>query len=310
MNKKIIKEFEEYLKLNNRAEKTIYDRLSCVKYFLLFLRDMNIKNVTDITSSVLKDYRRYLHKYINRKGKEDSPKTINTRVQAVRLFLRFLYEQGYLCSDLSDKVPYIKEPKKLPQITLNNKEIKKILKTCDTSTLMGYRDRVILEVLYSSAIRRNELINLKTEDIDTEGGYLRVNEGKGNKDRVTPLGKIACKYVYNYVTGIRRLLLLNKEDSQWLFLTKNGNKMGETAVRDIIIKTSKKAKIEKSVTTHTYRRSCATEMIKNNANIMHVKDILGHENVSTTQIYARLTINDLKKAHKKYHPREREYLRR
>ena len=228
----------------------------------------------------------------------------------MRLFLRFLYKEGYLPSDLSDKLPYIKEPKSLPKITLTNKEIKKILKACDTSTLMGYRDRVILEVLYSSGIRRNELINLKVEDIDTEGGYLRVNEGKGNKDRVTPLGKIAAKYVYNYVTGVRKLLLLTRQDSQWLFLTKSGKRMDKTAVRDIIIKTSKKAKIEKTVTTHTYRRSCATEMIKNNANIMHVKDILGHEDVSTTQVYARLTINDLKKAHEKYHPREREYLRR
>lgn len=305
MYKKIKSEFKEYLRFTDKSPETIYNRMLFIEHFFGFLRKMEVIDPVDIISPLLKEYRRYLYGYINKTGHKDKPRTTNSRIQAVRLFLRFLYVEDYVVQDFTSELPYVKEPRSLPRVTLTDKEIKQILKACDTGSVMGYRDRTILEVFYSSGLRRNELINLKVEDVDTEGGYIRVNEGKGNKDRVTPLGKIGCRYVNNYVTGIRRLLLSNREDNQWLFLSKSGNKLDKTAIRNIVINSAERAGIKKGVTSHVYRRSCATEMIKNNANIMHVKDILGHEDISTTQLYARLTITDLKKAHKKYHPRER-----
>lgn len=307
MYEKTKKEFREYLKGDNKSSSSIYNWSYRLKYFYIFLDEMEINSPLDITSDVLKEYRRYLNKYINRKGDKDSPRTTNAKIQAVRIFLRFLYKEGYLPSDYSSYIPYIKEPKSLPKVILSNREVKKILKKCDTQSLTGYRDRTILEVLYSSGLRRNEVINLKPDDIDTEDGYIRVNKGKGNKDRVVPLGKIACKYAENYQTAIRKLLLAGKEEIPWLFVSKRGKKLDRESLRNIVIKSAKRAKIEKTVTTHTFRRSCATEMLRNNANIMHVKDILGHEKLSTTQMYARLTIVDLKKAHNKFHPRERDF---
>lgn len=195
---------------------------------------------------------------------------------------------------------------RLPKNILTKEEIKKILQAPNTSIHTGIRDRALVETLYSTGIRLSECINLNVYDIDYEGGHLRVNSGKGAKDRIVPLGKIASQYVQNYITGVRRLQLESGEDPGWLFLSKSGNKLCEDAVRDLIITATRRAGIEKHVTTHTFRRSCATEMIKNNANIMHVKEILGHEDISSTQRYAKLTIMDLKEAHRKYHPREKD----
>jgi integrase/recombinase XerD len=151
------------------------------------------------------------------------------------------------------------------------------------------------------------MMNLRMNDVDTERGYLRVNQGKGGKDRVVPLGRIASHYVETYQTGVRKMQLRSEEDPGWLFLSHRGKKLTTTTLRTIVNEARARAKIEKNITCHTFRRTCATEMIKNNANIMHVKEILGHEDITSTQVYAKLTINDLKEAHEKYHPREKDF---
>jgi integrase/recombinase XerD len=183
--------------------------------------------------------------------------------------------------------------------------MKKLLKIPDTGTKEGYRDRAILEIFYSTGIRRGELLNLKKEDIDYEGGYLRVNQGKGSKDRVVPLGRIACKYAENYIKGIRPWFVNSREIPE-LFVGKKGYKLSNSGLGEIIKKYAVKSEIPKPISPHTFRRTCATEMIKNNANLMHVKEMLGHSSTEATQIYCNLSITDLKKAHAKYHPREKD----
>lgn len=297
----------ESMKLHHDSPKTLYSRRSDLKRFLRFLTQRGVEEPLQIGSAILKEFRQYLLSYINQRGQKDKPRTTNTVILAVRLFLKFLYEEGYIPSPLTDQMPYIKEPQSLPQVALTHPQIKKILKCCDTHSLLGYRNRTVLELLYSSGLRRTELVNLKIQDVDTEGGFIRVNQGKGSKDRVSPLGKIASQYVQNYKLGVRGHLLRAKEDPGWLFVSRSGRKLCETNLYEMVRNTAKRAKIEKAVSPHTFRRSCATEMIKNNANLMHVKDILGHQDISSTQIYARLTITDLKKAHQKYHPREKDH---
>ena len=180
-----------------------------------------------------------------------------------------------------------------------------MLAQTDDSTPTGFRDRTILETLYSTGVRRNELIHLKIDDVDYAGGYLRVNQGKGNKDRVVPMGKIACHYAENWIKGVRAVFLKDRRKHDYLFVTKSGNPIDESTVRDIVVKYSAPLKLKKPVTCHTFRRSCATEMVKRNANLMHVKEILGHEDLESTKVYCRLTITDLKKTHQRYHPREK-----
>jgi len=160
-------------------------------------------------------------------------------------------------------------------------------------------------VFYSTGIRRNELINLRLPDIDYHGGFVRVNSGKGSKDRVVPIGKIACRYIENYVKGVRPMLVKDPTDN-YLFLTVNGTRMSKNRVWELVKIYSKKTKIKKNITPHTFRHTCATLMLKNKANIRHIQELLGHASLDSTQVYTRVSIADLKEVHAKCHPREKD----
>ena len=178
----------------------------------------------------------------------------------------------------------------------------------DTQTLTGYRDRVILEILYSCGIRKSELENIKLTDVDCRGGYLTVH-GKNRKDRVVPLGKIACEMIQNYIMAIRPDLPKGKyksHDTEYLFINQRANKLHHDQIRLIVAKYKNKAGIKKNITPHSLRHTCATHMLKNGAHLRHLQEMLGHSSITTTQKYTRITIDDLKKTHAQCHPREKK----
>jgi integrase/recombinase XerD len=142
--------------------------------------------------------------------------------------------------------------------------------------------------------------------LDTKDGYLRINLGKGKKDRVVPLGKIACQYAENYIQHVRPLLLKKDPTNSHLFLSLIGNKMSKPVVAHLVTKYVKESGVKKHVSPHTFRHTCATVLLKNKANIRYVQELLGHESIETTTIYTHLTITDLKEVHKRCHPRERD----
>ena len=264
-----------------------------------------LKDIMDITEEHIKEYQKYRHYYQNRYKRCDSVSVQNKHLSSIKIFFRYLKETGYIVNDPTKSIQYAREPKRLPKTALTHNEVKKLLRQPDTHTLTGYRDRTLLELLYSTGIRKTELLNLKLQDIDYEEGYLRVNQGKGQKDRVTPIGKIACHYLETYIKGIRPMLIRSKTE-QALFLGKRGQPLKRNGLSELIARYAKRIDTEKKITTHTFRRSCATGMIKNNANVMHVKDLLGHNSLETVQMYCNLSIVDLKEAHRKCHPREKD----
>ncbi|MFC1643466.1 tyrosine-type recombinase/integrase [Chlamydiota bacterium] len=304
---KIVQSFTEDLNIRNRAKRTISTHLWHLGKFFLFLEDYTLDSIQDIRETHIKDYQRYRYTYKNRYNRNDAPSTQNHHLQSIKCFYYYLLREGYVLTNPALKIPYAKEPRQLPKGTITNKEMKKILAQPDTKTLIGYRDRTILEVFYSTGIRRSELLHLKLDDIDSENGYLRVNHGKGDKDRVVPLGKIASHYLETYIKGIRPFFL-NAREEKILFISRRGRQMGRNTLDHLISKYVETSGIDKNVTTHTFRRTCATEMIKNKANIMHVKQLLGHKSMETIQKYCNLTIVDLKEAHRKHHPREKEHI--
>lgn len=301
----LINSYKEHLTIVNRSPKTIKLHLWRLKRFISFLDAYSITDIQDMTQDHILEYQKYCHYRENRYKRQDSISVQNHYLASIKCFFHWLKQEGYISNNPAEEIQYAKEPKRLPQTALTNKEVKQILRQPDTGTIEGYRDRTILEVLYSTGIRKSELINLKIEDIDYEQGFLRVNQGKGNKDRVVPLGKIASQYVENYIKGIMPWLNKSKETKE-LFISRKGNKLGKSTLDEIIKKYAKQSKIEKPISTHTFRRSCATEMIKNKANLMHVKELLGHNSMETVQTYCNLSIVDLKEAHKKHHPREKD----
>jgi integrase/recombinase XerD len=154
-------------------------------------------------------------------------------------------------------------------------------------------------------MRRQELVDLTLVDVDLDGGVLRIRSGKGGKGRRVPLGKAGVEWLSKYLTAARPALLGREDDSGRLFLSKSGVPMGGRGVLSVVERWARSAGIAKSVTPHTLRRSCATGMIRNRANVAHVKDLLGHEDFTSLQSYVKLEIVDLKDAHRRFHPRER-----
>jgi site-specific recombinase XerD len=197
----------------------------------------------------------------------------------------------------------LKAPRKLPKATPTHEEVVAMLKAIPGEKPLHTRDRAMLEVFYSSALRREELIKLRLEDLDLDGGLVRVEEGKGGRGRIVPAGRHAVEWLRKWL-GIRPKLVRDDTHGR-VFVSKSGNPMDGPSVRDVVRRWAKAAGITKALSPHALRRACATEMIKSGAPVAFVKEILGHVDFSSIDSYVRLVVGDLKKALAEHHPRER-----
>ena len=297
--------WRQHMEILNKAEKTIVEYLRLVDFFIAFLGKAGVTDIHGITKEHLSQYRKEVFYLLNEKGQQNTFNTQNNYIRAMKTFFYFLHGEGYLNHNPAKGIPYARVPQQLPKTILTPQEAKKLIKAPDIHTPLGYRDRAMLEVLYSTGIRRNEIRNLKPQDVDCEKGFLRVVKGKGGRDRIVPFGKIACKYVENYIRLVR-LDLAAKKNLPYLFLTFTGNQLCTSTLAYVVHQYTKKAKINKTVTPHVFRHSMATHLLQKKANIRCVQEILGHKFLDTTQKYTQITITDLKEAHQNYHPREQE----
>ena len=297
-------EFEISLKIQGLADKTIKETLRKLGKFFDYLSSRGITHVDTITKEMVKTYQVELYQHINLKGQLNCIATQNKMLSAVKLFLSFLKDNDYIIEDPAGDIHYAKEPQKLPRSILTISEARKIMHSPDKKSVIGYRDRTILEVLYSSGIRKTELANLQVSDVDYNEGILRI-EGKGKKERVVPIGKIACRYLENYISSVREELIKDPPNN-YLFLSIRGKKLSKDVVRMSIKKYARGAGIKKNVHCHTFRHTCATHMLKNKANIRIIQELLGHTCLNSTQIYTHITITDLKEVHRRCHPREQD----
>ena len=297
--------YRQHLAIRNYAPGTIKGHLFFLNRFIKYLDEINITEIAAVTRDVVQDYQTHLYETINKRGEPNSVFHQNNNMKAVKAFFRFLKENDYLAGDPAKEISYAKTPKRLPRSILSGPEAKKVIHAPNTKTALGYRDRTILEVLYSTGIRNQELINITLNDVDYTEGFIRINSGKGNKDRVVPIGKIACRYIENYVKGVRPMLVKNPTNNH-LFITIKGNTLAHTVPGQAIRRSNRRAKIKKNITPHTFRHTCATLMLRNKANIRHIQELLGHATLNTTQIYAQVSITDLKEVHSKCHPREKD----
>jgi integrase/recombinase XerD len=297
--------YNQHLLILNFAERTRESHAFYLNRFLAWVRARGIIEITGVTKDHVSDYQAHLYEQLNRNSDPIGPRCQNHALGIVKAFFRFLRENDYLASDPSRDVAYAKVPKQLPRSILSGPEAKKVIHAPNTGTALGYRDRTILEVLYSTGIRRKELVSLMLQDVDYQEGFIRINSGKGDKDRVVPIGKIACRYLENYVKAVRPMLARDPHEDH-LFLSMRGTTPCFSTIEDIVKKHTRKAKIKKTVSPHTFRHTCATHMLRNKANIRHLQELLGHASLESTQIYAHVSITDLKEVHAKCHPREKD----
>lgn len=297
--------YRQYMQVLNRSQETIKKNLYLLDKFTGFLEAQAIFDISQIRKEHISQYQKGLYYYLNEKGKQNQPQSQNNCIQAVKSFCLFLRSEGYLNYNPAKDIQYAKHHQSLPRTILTEQEIKRLMRQPDIHTSLGYRDRAILELLYSTGIRRQELFNLKPEDIDYRKGFLRVNKAKGARDRIVPLGRIASKYLENYIKLVR-IDLQRRKESPYLFLSLRGERISKSALAEIILKYTKKAKLNKSISPHVFRHTCATHLLQKKANIRCVQEILGHKSLDTTQRYTQITITDLKEAHAKCHPREKD----
>lgn len=298
-----IARYLEELKILNRSPLTIRNIRNALKQMVLFLESENVVTLDQLSSEALTLYQEELAYRLTDKGKQLSARSREKYLCSVRGFLSYLYEKDILVADLSKTIKLPKQPNRLPKIILDQSEIKKMMAAPDMQTNEGYRNRIILEILYDTGIRAAEMANIKTSELDLANGYLTVRSGKGKKDRVVPINFRICKLIHNYLLMIRPVMIRGK-DRGYLVLNRWGKGMTPTAVWAIVKKCVYLSGLKKNITPHTFRHTCATHMLKNGAPIRHIQELLGHESLESTQIYTRVTINDLKEIHAKYHPSE------
>jgi len=308
MNKslqRLVDAYKRSLEARNLSKLHIKATDKRVTMFIAYLQTIGITHVDGITKEALKSYQVENYHAINSKGKPNSIMYQNMMLSSVKGFLRFLKEEGFIVSDPSRGVEYAKAPKRLPRGVMSPAEAKKVIHAPDIKSVIGYRDRTILEVLYSTAIRKSELNNLTLSDVDYHEGLLSIISGKGGHDRVVPVGRIACRYLENYIKSVRPVLIKDPYDNH-LFLSARGRKLSKNTLWELVRKYAKKAKVTKDVYPHCFRHSCATSMLKNKADIRVIQELLGHASLTSTQVYTHLAITDLKEIHARCHPREKD----
>ncbi|MGD0261323.1 MAG: tyrosine-type recombinase/integrase [Verrucomicrobiota bacterium] len=237
------------------------------------------------------------------RGLPHKAKTTNKLIESAKAFLRYLAERQLLPPALLTRLAYVKEPKLLPTSVLTHAQVKQMLQGIPTTDALGWRDRSLLELLYSTGIRARELVGLNVGDVDF-GNATAVVFGKGQKQRVVPIGRTALRLLESYFKGVRPFLLKNSQE-QALFLNRQGKRLPYESLLRMVHRHAEHIGVDMSVTPHTFRRSCATEMIRGGANLYHVKDLLGHETLDTLRHYAKLNVDDLRKTLARCHPRER-----
>lgn len=243
------------------------------------------------------DIIRFLH-ILKDEGK--SAATIARAISAIRSFHRFLIQEQLVEQDPSLHIETPKKTRSLPDI-LSSEEIEKLLSIPD-HTLLGIRNKAMFELLYASGLRVSELIHLTMDDLRLSMGFIRCF-GKGAKERIVPIGDIAIQTIEEYLTQSRPTLVKRKKDEGVVFVNQHGRPLTRQGFWKILKTRAVKVGLQDKITPHTFRHSFATHLLENGADLRAVQEMLGHADISTTQIYTHVTRNRLKDVYKTYHPR-------
>ena len=297
--------FTEHLKVKNYSPQSVAAYSGHLRLFLGHLTEKGVTDVRAVTRDVLKDYLQQIAALPGLKGKSYAVGTLSIKTRAVKRFFEYLEDSGTI---LVNPAEHIKEPRKetrLPRVVLSEEEVGKILDQPNLSTLVGIRDRAVLEVFYSTGIRLEELTTLTIFDCDLQGGLLRV-KGKFSKDRVVPLGKHAVRFLKEYITSVRPQHTKSNKELRTLFVNQWGAALSKQVVELMVRRYAKGAKINKQVTPHVFRHTFATELVRNGADIKAVQEMLGHADLKSTHVYIRVAGIEVKETHSQSHPRERD----
>ena len=265
-----------------------------INQYLMYLGDLDIKNLSDVKSKHIRDYIRVLS------DGGMAPASISRIISSIRTYYRFLSSENILDENPVLLINNPKLPKKLPDV-LSEKEISLIINAIQESSQFYQRDKAIIELLYSCGIRVTELCNLEMSNLFIDEDLIRVM-GKGNKERLLPLGLRSKKYLDDYIKHSRNSHI-KKSGSSFVFVSRNGNQLTRAMINIILNKWTQASGLKKSVSPHKLRHSFATHLLEGGADLRFVQALLGHSDISTTQIYTHIDKHYLKEVYKIHHPR-------
>jgi len=305
---RMTREVEEYLEslaVKNYSEKTIGQRREALKTFLAWAGERDLTKPEQITKPILESYQRHLWRWKKKNGMPLGVSTQRNRLSVLKDYFSWMTKQNYLPANPASELELPRPEKRLPQEALTTSQMSVLLGVPDTGDPLGVRDRAILEVFYSTGMRRGEVTALELTDINVERQTLQVRQGKGKKDRVVPIGARALDWVENYLENVRPRLLL-EQNVKILFLTSYGEGFSRDVLSRKVTQMMKKADMGRVGSCHLLRHTCATHMLEGGADIRFIQQLLGHEKLETTAIYTQVSIEQLKAVHRKTHPAEKK----
>jgi integrase/recombinase XerD len=294
---KLSQQFASYLKLERSLSQNSIE--AYVRDVAKLRQFIDISNLTISPAQVTTEIIRSFLKYIGELGL--SAYSQSRMLSGIKSFYAFLEYEEIISENPGEQIDSPKLGRKLPEV-LNIYEIEKLLEAIDHSTPEGGRNRAMLEVLYSSGLRVSELVNLRINHIYFDIGFLRII-GKGNKERLVPIGRSAIKYLEIYINELRIRIKVQLGFENYAFLNRRGKNLTRVMVFTIIKDLAAKAGIQKKISPHTFRHSFATHLVEGGADLRAVQEMLGHESITTTEIYTHLDREYLKQVIREFHPR-------
>ena len=289
------------LRTRNYSQHTVRNRQVHIGFFIAWAQERGLREPLEVTRPVLERYQRYLFHYRKKNGEPLSFRSQHARLVPLRVWFKWMTRQNLILHNPASEIELPRLGRSLPKNILSAQEVEQVMMQPDLAEPIGMRDRAILETLYSTGLRRLEIIYLKLYDLQFDRGLLVVRQGKGHKDRYVPIGQRAIAWVEKYIREARTEIAIEPDDMT-LFLTAQGEPFSRDHLTWTVRQHIVAAKIGKVGACHLLRHTMATLMHENGADIRFIQQILGHEDIKTTQIYTHVAIRALQQVHAATHP--------
>ena len=292
-----LNDFKHFLKIERGLSKN-----TVLNYHFDVIKLINYLEENNIKVNAIKIDKITIQGFLFKISKTKNSRTQSRIISGLRSFFDYLVFEKYRSSNPLDQIELPKTGRKLPD-TLSTIEIDKIINSIELKNNLDYRNRAIIETLYSCGLRVTELVNLKLSDLFFKENFIKVT-GKGNKQRFVPIGQSTQKIITSYVINHRSMTKISDDDLDIIFINRNGKKLTRAMIFTIVKLQTKKAGIKKKVSPHTFRHSFATHLLQNGADLRAIQMMMGHENITTTEIYMHLDKSYLKEIINNFHPRK------
>ena len=293
----------KYLLERDFSPRTIENQKSGLGAFVHWAEERELLRPTDITRSEMESYQRHLYYAKKPNGRPLTFATQRVRISQVSVFFRWMVKRGHLQHNPAAELELPKKPKTLIKDVLSEEEAEAILSVPDVTTATGLRDRALLELIYSTGMRRMEACALDLGAIDLASGTVRVRRGKGAKERYVPMGKRAVFWLGTYLRRVRpELLGAHKAEEQAVFVSLDGNPLNADGLGQRVRRYVKDSGVSKQGGCHLFRHTMATLMLEGGADVRAIQEMLGHERLDSTQIYTRVSLRHLREVHERTHP--------